>query len=63
MTRAGVQVRLGVVVRALVLVANEEADGCAERDAVLDSGLDRNLVVLVSLSMAEASQVSKRAAT
>lgn len=49
MTRARVVVRLGVVVRALVLVLDEEADGSAERDASLDTRLDLDGIRLVAL--------------
>ena len=47
--RARVVVRLGVVVRALVLVLDHEADGRAERDAGLDARLDLDGVGLVAL--------------
>jgi hypothetical protein len=46
---ARVEVRLGVVVRALVLVVDEEADGRAEGDAVLDAGLDVDEILFVTL--------------
>lgn len=49
MTRAGVEVGLGVVVRALVLVEHNQPNRRAERDAVLDTRLDPHEVVLVPL--------------
>lgn len=60
MRRPRVEVGLGVVVRALVLVADEEADRCAERDAVLDARLDRDLVVLVALRECEGRESASR---
>jgi hypothetical protein len=60
--RPRVEVGLGVVVRALVLVADQEADRCAERDAVLDTRLNRDLVELVALrGLGRKASVSGRA--
>ena len=49
MARARVEVRLGVVLWPLVLVPDEEPDRRAERDAVLDAGLQLHKVLFVSL--------------
>ena len=46
MRRAGVEVGLGVIMRALVLVLDEETNRCAEGDTVLGTGLDLNSVEL-----------------
>lgn len=46
---AGVEVRLGVVLRPLVLVADEQADGRPEGDTVLDAGLEMHEVLFISL--------------
>lgn len=48
--RAGVQVRLGVVMRTLVLVLHEEADRGSEGNTVLDTGLDVDEILLVPLT-------------
>jgi hypothetical protein len=57
---ARVVVGFGVVVRALVLVADEEADGSTERDAGLDAGLDLDGIGFVALHAVVA--VSRRRA-
>lgn len=49
MTGTGVVVRLGVIVRALVLVADEEADGSTKGHSSLDTRLQSALVGLVTL--------------
>lgn len=49
MARAGVEVSLGVVVRALVFVLDSEADGGAERHTELGARLDADGVRFVSL--------------
>lgn len=46
---AGVEVRLRVVLRPLVLVADEQADGGPEGDTVLDAGLEVHEVLFISL--------------
>lgn len=51
MTGSRVQVRLGIVMRSLILVVDEETDGRSERDAILGSRLDVDEVVLVSLQV------------
>jgi hypothetical protein len=48
-TGTRVVVRLGVIVRALILVADEEADGCTEGHFSLDTRLQSALVGLVTL--------------
>jgi hypothetical protein len=48
---AGIEVRFGVVVRALVLVFDEEGDGGAEGDAVLGSRLEVDCVFFIALCM------------
>ena len=40
---------LGVIPGALVFVLDEEADGCTERDAVLDTGLELDEILFVTL--------------
>jgi hypothetical protein len=42
-------IRLGVVVRALVLVLDDETDGGTESDTSLDTGLDGDRVGFVTL--------------
>lgn len=49
MRGTGVEVCLAVVVRTLVLVADEEAYGRAEGDAVLEAGLEMDEVLLIAL--------------
>lgn len=44
-----VEIRLGVVVRALVLVLDEKADGRAKGDTILNTGLNLDEVRLVAL--------------
>lgn len=44
-----VEVGLGVVMRALILVLYKKADGCSKGDAVLDPGLQMNEIFLVAL--------------
>ena len=48
MTRPGVQVRLAVIVRTLVLILNEHANRRTQGDVVLNSGLDVNGIFFVS---------------
>jgi hypothetical protein len=50
--RTRVEVRLDVVVWALIFVVNKKADGRSQGDAVFRSGLDVDEVVLVSLHAA-----------
>ena len=40
---------LGVIPGALVFVLDEKAYGCTERDAVLDTGLKLDKVLLITL--------------
>ena len=49
MTRARVEIGLGVVLGPLVLVADEQADGRAQRDPVFDARLEVDEVFLVPL--------------
>lgn len=51
MAGSRVVVRLGVVVRALVLVADEEADGSTESHACLDTRLDLDGVGFIALQI------------
>lgn len=51
MAGPGIQVCLGVIVRSLVLVFDEQSDGRAQRHAVFDPGLDADEVFLVALSI------------
>lgn len=52
MARTGVEIRLAVVVRALVFVLDEEADGGSEGDAVFEAGLEVDEVFFVALWVA-----------
>jgi hypothetical protein len=47
--RARVVIRLGVVVRTLVLVANEETDRGTESDSSFDTGLEVDLIGFITL--------------
>lgn len=58
MARARVEVRLGVVVRPLVLVSDVEPDGRPERHAVLDPGLQLDRVLLVPLRSVSAGRAA-----
>lgn len=49
MTRARVPVRLGIVVRSLVLVAHEESDRCSKSHAHLDARLKVDRIGFVTL--------------
>lgn len=52
-----VEVSLGVVVRALVFVEDEEGEGGAEGDAVFGAGLDLDLVGFVALKRGRLNEV------
>jgi hypothetical protein len=51
--RTGEEISLGVVVRSLVLVVNEESDRRAESDTMLGTRLDVDRVELGSLKSAQ----------
>lgn len=60
MARPRVEVGLGIVVRALIFVLDKETNGCAQGDAMFDTRLDVDEILLVSLYNMDVSPDHRR---